>query len=564
MASRSLEELLEYPFPEDDLLNATEIARLCHYTSIQRFEVDDLSIGLEKNYAMAVRAGDLARLQAIFHARADKIKEDSAVYELFSLRLAPYFTPIYMLLSYAINDAVDDGVNPEKLIEIAKWLIDEIKVPVSGTDILGDTAIMEAAPKGFRDSGFSDLLIKAGADINCRNRAGVTIGHTALSAILDSSDLPETIRQSALGYLTEPWEPNKANRPDALKRLRYFLRHRGTVDIPNRVGTTVRDLVGLLAKLSNSPIPPKTAKRVLNRPNLNTFPLRHCPTTSRSAMRAHFKMQYEELRKSTVKDKVVGRRPAQQTTSQETTAVAGPPIEYRVEIANSPETITVPLLAKEPPVQQFKKLDDAATVRTSIEHLVRVPNSRDNTIVSMPAKEAMEQGSRPENGSGVRPSTKSGVQVPNSQDQTASLTQARELLSKLANGQQVRVAIEQSSGDRIQTIHGRESTARPPSAEGLPVPPNNRQENRSSERRQGFVDGLQTLLRQCYSPTCELRASVVPSTVPGLQVMDLALYDVEPIPRNAKCPCQSGRKFKKCHGKSASGQAGEEADGKAD
>lgn len=84
--------------------------------------------------------------------------------ELFKLRRGPRHEPIYSVILILL---VEYPVREESYMGIAKWLIQNVGVPVDGVDVLGTSALMRAiSMKPYLHIDFAELPADAGAQIN--------------------------------------------------------------------------------------------------------------------------------------------------------------------------------------------------------------------------------------------------------------------------------------------------------------------------------------------------------------------------------------------------------------
>ncbi|KAG6820157.1 hypothetical protein H0H93_004594 [Arthromyces matolae] len=141
---------------------------------------------------------------------------------LYALRWGPTKVPIYNLLG------LFSLINPEQrtdYLKIARFLIDEFKVPVDGADLSGTTALSHcfSTKPGF-DLEYAQMLYDAGGDVNHRNRYGCTVAQEICQVFLKNDR--EAVRK-------------------AKESFKWFLSHGGNVDIEDTDGFTVRRIVGM-------------------------------------------------------------------------------------------------------------------------------------------------------------------------------------------------------------------------------------------------------------------------------------------------------------------------------
>ncbi|KAH9948584.1 hypothetical protein B0H21DRAFT_733158 [Amylocystis lapponica] len=220
---RPLEELLN----SNDPLKGVESQRLRNYFTSESMEPGrDLD-----EYGRAIFMGDLGSVQKDFSERVSKhlktqseeAAREAASAELFALRWGPTRVPIFDLLLLATLIVPTERAQQ---LDIARWLIQQAKVPVDGTDLSGSTALYHTiSTKPAFDPEYAEILHGAGADVNSRNRYGGTAAHEICLI----------------------WEPrNRAVVQRAADALEWYLRHGGNIDIKDNDGPTVR---GAISKL---------------------------------------------------------------------------------------------------------------------------------------------------------------------------------------------------------------------------------------------------------------------------------------------------------------------------
>lgn len=151
---------------------------------------------------------------------------ERAAQELYLLRWGPTRIPIYNLV---LVGTVLAAPRRAQQLTLARWLADEARVPANGTDISGAQALhhtLSCAP--VVDTELADILVRAGADINRRDRHGCTPMHEALQ--INDGTSAAAVR------------PHR----DALV---WYLAHGGNMDIADNDGSRIRDLLKKANKL---------------------------------------------------------------------------------------------------------------------------------------------------------------------------------------------------------------------------------------------------------------------------------------------------------------------------
>ena len=176
-------------------------------------------------FGRLLMTGTLDELVVDYAARMDiKVKSgmepegatQAIANDLYSLRWGPTDTPIFNLLG--LFTLIIPDLRP-KYISFANFFINA-EVPVDGRDLSGSTALSHcySTKPGF-DLEYAELLYKAGADVNNRNRYGATTGHEIVQ-VYNRSDL--------------------ASVQKATRALEWFLSHGGNADIADGDGISPR------------------------------------------------------------------------------------------------------------------------------------------------------------------------------------------------------------------------------------------------------------------------------------------------------------------------------------
>lgn len=132
---------------------------------------------LKDPYGRLFQNADLPQFKSLFEARVKALSNDrpAAVQELFDTKWGPTKIPLYnVLLSFTV---MVPSHRP-KYFALLKWLAQDAKVPVDGTDLSGTPALMHSiSTKPYLDLEFAQLMVDGGADINHRNRFGSNAAH---------------------------------------------------------------------------------------------------------------------------------------------------------------------------------------------------------------------------------------------------------------------------------------------------------------------------------------------------------------------------------------------------
>ena len=88
--------------------------------------------------------------------------------DVYAKRWGPTKTPIYGLLLPALHKLPN---NKKELLDIARYLANDLKVPVEGKDVVGCTALFWAiSTKPYVQPEFAQILFDAGGSVNTRSR----------------------------------------------------------------------------------------------------------------------------------------------------------------------------------------------------------------------------------------------------------------------------------------------------------------------------------------------------------------------------------------------------------
>ncbi|KAB2104961.1 hypothetical protein AG0111_0g7014 [Alternaria gaisen] len=94
--------------------------------------------------------------------------------DVYSKKWGPTKTPIYSVLLPALHMLPN---NKQDLLGVVKYLVNDLKVPVDGRDVVGSTALFWAiSTKPYVQPEFAQILFDAGASVNTKNRFDATPG----------------------------------------------------------------------------------------------------------------------------------------------------------------------------------------------------------------------------------------------------------------------------------------------------------------------------------------------------------------------------------------------------
>ncbi|KAJ6493332.1 hypothetical protein C8R45DRAFT_900768 [Mycena sanguinolenta] len=237
--------------PLSELLKTQEILKGAESQRLRTFctsECMEPSRDLDE-YGTALATGDLAKVKADFARRVARhsarisdapagesstglaapplTPEAVAAQELYALTWGPTRVPIYGLLGLL---RIIFPPRAADHLAIARFLIDEAKVPVNCPDLSGTLALSHAiSTKPAQDYEYAQLLFDAGGDVNNRNRYGGTTAHE-IAQIWTPQDVTIVLR--------------------ATEALKWFLDHNGSVDIADSDGMTVRRMTTTLQRFA--------------------------------------------------------------------------------------------------------------------------------------------------------------------------------------------------------------------------------------------------------------------------------------------------------------------------
>lgn len=193
--------------------------------------------GLNDTVGCFLRDDDLEGLKK--HLNSDF----NARVELWNQKWGPTRVPVYNVLLILLYLAPE---HRQSRMRMVRYLADEAKVPVDGTDLAGTSALMYSiSTKPYLDFEFADIMLNQGAEINRRNRYGCTAAHDIVMLRPTSAEAEER----------------------AVSALKWFVERGGNPDIKEGDGISPRFLANRLAKIT-----PRLAQ-VLSTPNESSGPV---------------------------------------------------------------------------------------------------------------------------------------------------------------------------------------------------------------------------------------------------------------------------------------------------
>ncbi|KAF9009830.1 hypothetical protein BDZ89DRAFT_1104536 [Hymenopellis radicata] len=231
---RPLEELKR----SKDILKGQENLRLRQFCTsecmIPARDLDDYGRLLSMANLELVQADNLLRVELVKQnhsapqADATLIQKEVAA-EIYKMRWGPTEVPVYNLLGLFMI------LFPGKrnaYMQIAKYLIDTVLVPVDAPDLSGTRALSHAiSTKPALDLEYAQMLSDAGGDVNARNRYGTTVA-------------------SEIVQIWKPQDREVVNR--ATMALEWYLSHGGNIDIADGDGMTVRKMLQTLSRFPST------------------------------------------------------------------------------------------------------------------------------------------------------------------------------------------------------------------------------------------------------------------------------------------------------------------------
>ncbi|KAH7359816.1 hypothetical protein BKA66DRAFT_223995 [Pyrenochaeta sp. MPI-SDFR-AT-0127] len=146
----------------------------------------------------------------------------AVVEELYEKRWGPTRTPIYNVILSFLHRTPE---NKAKLMDVTRYLAQNIKVPVDAADATGSSALYWAiSAKPYAEPEFAQILFDAGGSVNQRNRFGCT----AASEIAQANVKGDTTKN--------------------VQMLKWFVDHGGDVDAKDTDGMSAKKLVDMMSK----------------------------------------------------------------------------------------------------------------------------------------------------------------------------------------------------------------------------------------------------------------------------------------------------------------------------
>jgi hypothetical protein len=163
-------------------------------------------------------------LKEYLEERTTALNGDSAALakELHEKRWGPTKIPIYNVILVFLYFSPE---NKDFILDTTRYLTQDLKVPVDGTDVTGATALYWAiSTKPFTATAFAQILFDAGASVNHKNR----FNSTTASEIAQVDFTADTSKN--------------------VDMLRWYIEHGGDVDAKDGDGMTVKMLVEMMKK----------------------------------------------------------------------------------------------------------------------------------------------------------------------------------------------------------------------------------------------------------------------------------------------------------------------------
>lgn len=176
-------------------------------------------------YARLLQTGPLDKVKADFQHRVTRTSLEAARAVLAEISYGPGKIPLY---NYLLQPLYLNPASRRLHLSTIQYLAEEAKVPVDTPDLSGSTTLMWCiSTKPYFEPEVADILLKAGANINHRNRYGCVAAHEAVMARDYSSK-------------------GKQKTCDAVK---YFVEHGGDLDVECGDGTTPRGIAEKVQRL---------------------------------------------------------------------------------------------------------------------------------------------------------------------------------------------------------------------------------------------------------------------------------------------------------------------------
>ncbi|KAG9195620.1 hypothetical protein G6011_00741 [Alternaria panax] len=142
--------------------------------------------------------------------------------DLYSKRWGPARTPIYAVLLPALHVLPN---KKQELLGVARYLANDLKVPVDGKDVVGSTALFWAiSTKPYVQPEFAQILFDAGGSVNTKNRFNATPG----SEIAQADIHGDTTKN--------------------VQMMKWFVEHGGDVVTKDTDGMNIKTLVEMMDK----------------------------------------------------------------------------------------------------------------------------------------------------------------------------------------------------------------------------------------------------------------------------------------------------------------------------
>ncbi|KAF1941401.1 zf-MYND-domain-containing protein [Clathrospora elynae] len=182
----------------------------------------DLTDPLGKALLAVFKDGQFNAVQKYVEARTAELGGDGAAVrnELYDARWGPTRTTIYNVLLPALHAM---PAKKHELLGVTRYLVNDVKVPVDGKDVMGCTSLYWAiSTKPYVQPEFAQILFDAGGSLNSKNRFNSTVASEIAQADVNG---------------------DTAKSVDMMK---FYMEHGGDVEGRDTDGMTVKMLVEMM------------------------------------------------------------------------------------------------------------------------------------------------------------------------------------------------------------------------------------------------------------------------------------------------------------------------------